>query len=139
MEFVTLSMTFLTFLLNISWTVFEQLFWWFFYAFDFSELLDRSSFDLVFLSDLKKLVCIDLHRFAENVKCELEWKSPDGRESAVLLRSLRGHSLLTLTRFWPFFDQIYTPGYHLWRNYFTVIRENPLTFPVPPTYLVLST
>ena len=48
---------------------------------------------------------------------------------------LRGNSLTTLTRFWPFRLPTY-PGWHLRRNSFTITRENLYTVDISyATYL----
>ena len=63
-------------------------------------------------------------------------KKPFEIAAALETWMLRGHSLTTLTRFWPFLNTYLRPRFDVfWRDSFT---GKICIFPVPPTYLVLS-
>ena len=59
-----------------------------------------------------------------------------GMRGEDIVLNLRSQT--TLTRFSSLLTAYLPPCWHLWCNYFTVIGEVPLTFPVPPTNFVLS-
>ena len=81
--------------------------------------------------------------FAEESELQINAIIAAQTERYKLFICLWGLSQATLTRFCPLLTTyILTPCWHLWRNSLTVIGGEtciPLTFPVPPTYLVLST